>query len=176
MDDKRQLSEQFVQHLTGCQHWLYAYILSLLPDSTVARDVLQQANVAMCRKSEQFVEGTNFDAWACRIAYFEVLTARRDHQRDRHLYDDKLLSELASDAQSQISLVDERMVALEDCLDLLSTRDREVVRQRYSVALSVKQIGEDAGRKAGTVATSLHRIRLTLMKCIDRRLSAGARQ
>lgn len=172
MDNEQKISEQFVRHLTGCQHWLYAYILSLLPDSTAAHDVLQQANVTMWRKAEQFTEGTNFDAWACRVAYYEVLAARRDHQRDRHLYDDQLLSELASEAQSQVSSANEQMVALGDCLDRLSQPQREIIRQRYTTGLSVAQIGEETGRKANAIATSLHRIRHMLMECIDNRLSA----
>ena len=53
---------------------LYAYILQMLPNRADADDVLQRANLVMWTKREELVEGSNFVAWAARIAYFEVLT------------------------------------------------------------------------------------------------------
>jgi RNA polymerase sigma-70 factor (ECF subfamily) len=167
-----QQTERFVQHLTECQHRLYAYILSLWPNPAGARDILQQTNLTLWRKASQLAEDANFDAWACKVAYYEVLGARRDRSRDRHLFDDRLLGELASDAQRQMTDTDERLSALEDCVTRLSTKQRDLVADRYRVGLSVKEIADKCGLKSGTVATSLHRIRRSLMQCIENRLAA----
>ena len=38
-----------------------------------AEDVLQEANLVLWRKFDQYQEGTNFFAWACQIIRYEVL-------------------------------------------------------------------------------------------------------
>ncbi|NLF07145.1 MAG: RNA polymerase subunit sigma-70, partial [Pirellulaceae bacterium] len=56
-------SEQFVRDLTDHQSRMYAYIMAVLGDPNAAGDVLQDANVAIWRKADEFVEGTDFWAW-----------------------------------------------------------------------------------------------------------------
>lgn len=73
-------NEQFVRNLTDHQSRLYAYILAILGDQNAVGDVLQDANVAIWRKADDFVEGTHFWAWVSRIAYFEVLAFRKRRQ------------------------------------------------------------------------------------------------
>jgi RNA polymerase sigma-70 factor (ECF subfamily) len=73
----------FTTHLMAVQRRLYAYILTILPNLSDADDVLQDTNAVLLRKRTQFVAGTEFGAWACRVAYFEVLALRRKRQRER---------------------------------------------------------------------------------------------
>jgi len=62
-----------VRRLTGCQPRLYAYITTLVLDPHEADDVLQQANLVMWEKLDEFLACENFDALACRVAYFQVM-------------------------------------------------------------------------------------------------------
>jgi len=94
MSKTKEQTERFVQQLTGCQTRLYAYILMLLPNHDNAADVLQETNLVLWRKADEFVDGTEFGAWACRIAHFQVLAWLRDAQRDRHVFDPELLGSL----------------------------------------------------------------------------------
>ena len=87
-----------MRDLINCQPALYAYILSLLPNREDANDVLQDANLVMWRRSDEFVEGTNFLAWAYQIARYKVLAHHRDCHRDRHIFDDGLFAQLADQA------------------------------------------------------------------------------
>ena len=73
----KERGDEFIVHLTACQNRLYAYVFSLLPDRERRRDVLQETNLVLWRKSDQFMAGTDFGAWACKVAYFEVLAERR---------------------------------------------------------------------------------------------------
>ena len=66
-------SDQFVEFLTGCQGRVYTYIRTLVPDANGVKDVLQQANLVVWRKTHEFDEGRNPYAWLCRIAYYETL-------------------------------------------------------------------------------------------------------
>ena len=56
--------EQIVQQIAGCQDRLFAYILTLVPRRDVARDILQEANLVLWRRREEFVPGCR----ACRSA------------------------------------------------------------------------------------------------------------
>ena len=90
MDDSAP-SEHFVRELTRCQNGVFAYILSLVGNSDAARDIQQETNVVLWRKVGEFSEGSNFMPWALGIARMQVLSFRRDHQRDRHVFDDQVL-------------------------------------------------------------------------------------
>ena len=60
--------EPFVRRLTECQSRLYAYVLALPADPTSANEVLGETNVTLWRKAAEFQEGSNFGAWAVRVA------------------------------------------------------------------------------------------------------------
>ena len=70
-------SDQFIALLTSAQPVLHGYVFSLLGDETAARDVLQETNLTLWHKADDFVEGTSFPAWAAKVAYFHVLRWRR---------------------------------------------------------------------------------------------------
>ena len=61
-------TERFVNHLTSAQAVLYAYITSLLGDRESAKDVLQETNLVLWRKSAEFDEHKSFAAWSSGIA------------------------------------------------------------------------------------------------------------
>ena len=94
------LPDDFVRRLTDVQDRLYAYILAVLPDRPAAREVLQEANVVMCRKFDSLKPGQDFDAWACQVALYEVRTYRRKLSRDRLIFNDELLELVAEDSET----------------------------------------------------------------------------
>ena len=84
-------SEEFVRLLTEAQGPVYGYLLTLIPDRNRARDLLQETNITLWKKAATFEEGTNFNAWACKIAYFHVLSFRRKMAREKLVFDDDIL-------------------------------------------------------------------------------------
>ena len=91
------LPEPFVRVLLANQGNIHAYLTSLLGNLDQAEEVLQETNVVLCREANQFSTITDFTAWACRIAFFQVLKYRKQCQRDRHWFDDDLLSLIAEE-------------------------------------------------------------------------------
>jgi RNA polymerase sigma-70 factor (ECF subfamily) len=164
-------SDDFVRQMTRCQDRLYAYLRTLLPYGEAAREVLQETNVVLLRKADELAEINNFDAWACRIAYFEALAYRRNFARDRLLFDDELLGQLAQQAAQSTGSPDRRAAALDDCLSHLSAGSRELLTARYAEQRSVQQLAKTHGRPAPTIATQLFRIRRKLLDCVMRKLS-----
>ena len=164
------LKERFVRDLINAQGSIYAYIVSLVPKRDDADDVLQQTNTVLLRKAEEYPRIEDFVAWACRVAYFEVLAQRSRYGRDRLLFDDNLVGLLAEEATRFATGMDRRRHALRKCLELLSQSRRELVMKRYGSAHSVKQIADECGRPVGSIYQTLYRVRAQLLQCIQQRL------
>lgn len=79
-DDNAEFLQEYVKLMTDHQWPLRGFILSLMPGSPDVGDVLQETNLVLWQKRRQFKLGTNFFAWACRIARYEVM-----HHRDQAL-------------------------------------------------------------------------------------------
>lgn len=161
---------QFVMDMIACQRRLYAYVLSVVFDKERARDIVQQTNLVLLEKKAEFQPGTNFGAWACRVAFFEVLADRRRRTRDRHLFDDEIVASLAKQAEEASAHADERVEALEQCLEQLSPENRTLIRDRYSPGGSVAEIAATANKSAAAISSILYRLRSTLVDCIQRKL------
>lgn len=171
----KDLQERFVRNLTGAQPALYAYILSLLPNWNDANDVLQDANLVMWRRWEEFNEGTNFMAWAYKIIRFKVLSLHRDRSRDRHIFDDELFAALADQAERRAADPETTAAFLEDCMEELSPNQRELISQRYAPGGSVQDIARRLGQSAASLSVALSRIRHALLECVRRKLAGRAR-
>ncbi len=161
--------EQFVVELTAVQPRLYAYIVSLTGDQSRARDILQETNLVLWRKVEEFTLGTNFAGWACKVAHYRVLAARRDSAREKVFFSSELLDCLACDLAGRAERFDGRREALQVCLAKLPDRQRDLISRRYTEGLSLRSIAKTLGRTADSVATSLLRIRVALQQCVKRR-------
>ena len=162
--------EDFVRNLTGCQNRLYAYVLSLAPDLEAAREIVQNANVEIWKNAANFTSGTNFEAWACKMAYYAVLAYRRDRGRDRLVFDDDVVESLATSAGQRSDRTTPQSTALEECLARLSPRQHELIKGRYGEGRSLTELAETLGRSAGNLATTLYRIRRALLDCIQGKL------
>ncbi|MBN1912630.1 MAG: sigma-70 family RNA polymerase sigma factor [Pirellulales bacterium] len=171
MLDSHSLPESFVQKLLTCQGSIFAYAVSLLGDPEGAEEVLQEVNVVLCRQAEQSETVTNFTAWACKIAYFEILSYRKRHQRDRHKFDDRLLDLLAEEAVPHTDRFEERRRALTECLHQLPRAQRSMILRRYGRDGSVQQMAKELSRSPGSISLTLFRLRRALLKCIDRRVA-----
>ena len=169
------LSEEFVTQVAGSQRPLYAYIRSLIGPWGEPEDILQEVNLVLCRKAPEYDGRGRFLTWACRIAYFQVLAHLKQRQRDKHLYiDEGLLGDLAGPLADDVERLDGRLEALRHCLTKLPPRSRRLITARYARGGSVQKVAAEAGRPAGSVRVTLHRIRLLLLACINRTLAAKA--
>ena len=62
-------TERFIRCLTDHQSRLFAYLVALLGDVHEARNVLQETNLELWRKSADFADGSDFSAWSRRVAH-----------------------------------------------------------------------------------------------------------
>jgi len=170
-----ELKRQFLPLLTQHQRRIFAYIYTLIPNRADAEDLLQETSLTLWEKFETFEPGTDFFAWACRIAYWKVRNARRKHARSPIIQDERLMESLCEKLAKKQNELDRRHEALAVCLNKLSERDRRLIASRYESGTTVKELAERAGRKVDAMYKTLSRIRCALMVCVSTRVKeAGA--
>jgi RNA polymerase sigma-70 factor, ECF subfamily len=160
---------EFIYQLTDWQNRLFGYLVTLLGDLHDARDVLQETNLVLWQKIGEFEPGSDFGAWARKIAYFQALAFLRDRKRDRHLFDDELLARFAEE-ETDTAQEEEVALALRDCLARLPTGQRKLVSTRYREGGSIKQLARVFGKKESAIKMTLMRIRQALLACVELKL------
>jgi len=165
-------SEEFIHLFTRHQRQLYLLILAQLGRLQEAEEALQETNVVILSKHHQFVPGTNFFAWAAQVAHYEVLKSRQKRQRDRLRFSDEFVDAVATEVESQVSDLELRREALQDCMGKLREKDRELIRKRYQPGASGRDEAENLGRPANSLYQSIGRIRRSLFECIRRRMAS----
>lgn len=164
---ERSKVERFALLLGTCQRRVFLYALSLLHHAADAEEVLQETNLVLWRKFDEYRPDTDFSAWACRIAHYEVLKLRQRQGRE-HLLSSEFIEALAAEANAAVDRSEERREALRQCLGKLSEKDRHLVAERYRPGATTRGVAEALGRSFQGTRKSLHRIRLALMECIQR--------
>jgi RNA polymerase sigma-70 factor, ECF subfamily len=164
--------DEFLLLFARAQRRIHAYILALVFDANSAADLLQEVNIVLWRKFDQYQSGTNFFAWAREIARLSVLRHRQTTAARIVTLDPQVLDELAERFADATSLGEEdrRQEALTNCLEKLSDADRELILARYRPGASVKAIAERSQRTVNSVSQSLSRIRRLLAECVGRTL------
>ena len=161
----------FVSLLTKHQPELWSYIITLMPGDPDAADILQKTNLVLWTKQQQFKPDTNFRAWAFAIARFEVLAHLKKHKRQGIvLLDHELLEIVAQEAPEALSPSDQRLAALERCLNKLRPQDRELLDHRYRSNLGLDEFAAKVGRSVSALSVTLHRLRGNLRKCVQDQL------
>ena len=64
-----------------------------------------------------------------------------------------------------------RLVALENCLHKLPSRDRRFIAMRYQLQLSVQDIAHKCKKTPNAISHVLFRIRAALAECVERALA-----
>ncbi len=159
-------SPEFVQLLTASQSRIYAYILSLVLEPSRADDILQCTNLVLWEKQDEFEPGSNFIAWSFRVAYFQVLAYRKQQQRERLVFDDDLLGDLARVASETDETFEARQRLLRRCLEKLNEYQRGFIRRRYAAGSSLEMIARQTGKQVNAVKQVLFRARRDLIDCI----------
>lgn len=166
MDDR---TRQATRLWTLAQPVVSAYIVSVVRDFAARDDVLQETAVAVLESFGRYDPDRPFVAWALGIAQNQVRLYFRRVQRDRLVFDEEVLVQLAT-AFEEIPVEEHRALGrLRGCLGQLEGRARELCELRYGRDLKPAAIAEALGMSANTVAKALQRIRDQLRSCIERK-------
>lgn len=169
-------TETFVRLLGQSQRRLSAFVFTLVPIGVDAEEILQETNLVLWREFDRFQLGSNFLAWASKVAFHQVLAYRKRKRRDRLCFSEAFLSAVADEVVESSDLLERRHRAMGDCIQKLPPRHQHLVRRRYFDQKSVEFIASETGRTVGAVYRVLSRIRQMLHDCVSRRLVQEARR
>ncbi len=161
-----------VAQLINCQDRLYAYILVLIGDPSIAEDVLQETNLAATERLADVEQIADFTAWVFGVARNQVHAWRRRQGRERLQFCDELLELLADEMPAATADLSLRQQALRGCLADLPGEQRELILRRYAPDATVQGLAAELKRTVGVVSQTLYRIRLALLHCIQGKLTA----
>lgn len=163
---------EFVELYSRFYPRLQYYLMALLPSANDAADVLQESSLVLWRKFASYESGTNFYAWACKIARLQALKFRNRVGRSAKLLDDAILEKLSEEAMGDEIDPAASLEALAYCLERLSERNRSLIRRRYQPNISVRELAAEVGCSANALSKLLGKIRRLLMDCVERKLSS----
>lgn len=172
MSDSPDETTKFLELLTAHERMLSLYVHGLVPRDGAAEDILQQTKLLLWKHFNDFTPGTNFTAWARKIAFHQILTHRRQRKRDHLCLDEEALEALGNAVSELAAEPTSRAEALSECLRRLPGEHRQLVMLRYYEELEVGQIAERVGRTEGAVYRALSRVRMTLMECVQKKVEA----
>ena len=161
----------YVEQMIAHQDKLRAFIYSLMPGNPQVGDVLQNTNAVLWQKRSRFKAGTNFTAWAFKIARIQVMHQLDRAKRDgRLVFSGKLVDAIAEDTRSR-EAYDRVLRALENCMEKLTDHQRSLIRARYTPGQSLEKHASETGRSPGSLRIALHRIRDLLRRCVENTLA-----
>jgi RNA polymerase sigma-70 factor (ECF subfamily) len=155
---------EFVKHRSN----LFAFVLSIVRDFAFAEEVLQEVAVVVCDQWEDFQPGTNFGAWASRIARNKIFNLNRVSRRELLLSPEAIAGiERAAEAEPETSSLD----AVRKCLEGVTDRIRSVLLMRYREGLSGAEIARRTKSTVTAVHMALSRARSVLARCVEARVA-----
>ena len=163
--------------LGDLQTELQAYVAAVSGDPTSAADIVQEANMIIWQKRDEFVQEKegDFRAWAFRIAYFKALAHRRDKARQGWLvFSDEVMLEIAGTAEIMVRKQSQRMEALQICLTKLNPGQRHLLKRVYGEGLTVPEYATEINASPAAIYKTLQRLRKTLRDCIVRTLNISS--
>lgn len=166
-------SAKFIAEFTRCQRQLHAFVLSMIWHPVEADDVLQETNLVLWQKAAEFDDARPFMPWAIRFAQLQSLAhlKRLHRQHGRLLIDDDLAKIMADEAAAEEPIYEARRIALANCLQKLTARQRELVWRRYEPDATVTHMATAANIAPKALSERLRRIRHTLLECVRKTLA-----
>lgn len=168
-------TELFVQLVTQYQQRLQLFIASLVSNRADADEILQETNLILWRKFDEFRPGSDFRAWAFQVAYNRVKAFHERHGRDRLRFGPEITERLATIAASAVERPSE-IDALVLCKERLNAQDRDLIERRYEPGATVASVAADVGRSVAAVYKAVVRIRRVLYECVQRAMRREERQ
>jgi RNA polymerase sigma-70 factor, ECF subfamily len=163
-------TESFVQLVTQYQQRVHLFILSLVSNRADAEEILQETNLILWRKFDEFRPGSDFRAWAFQVAYNKIKSFYERQGRQRLRFGPSVMDRLATIAATVPDQLPVALEALDVCKKQLSEQDRDLIERRYEPGATTVSVAADVGRSVAAVYKSVVRIRRALHECIQRAL------
>ena len=134
-------------------------------------DILQNVFVKVYKNLKSFDETKKFSSWIYRISHNEAVNYLKKRNKKRFIsWEDIFLGENSIEAKSDDKspienwLTKERKIEVDEAIEKLPKRYKEVLMLRYFSDKSYEEIGKVLGKSVNTVGTLLNRAKKKLLK------------
>lgn len=165
-------TEEFVRLLMTNERRIFVFLLTLLPNMSDAEDVLQETSIVLWRKFSEYRSDASFTAWAFGIAHNVARNHVAKQHRCRLRFDDQLFDVVAAESESLCAELDFGRAALADCVDQLTSSDKELLERRYEPGATIRSVALAVGRPIEGMYKAMRRIHDALFDCVNRKLTA----
>jgi len=160
--------EAFRQFYEATSAHLYPVALRILRDEGTATDCLQDAYLKIWRKASEYQVGRLPMAWAAAVVRYQAIDLLRRLPKDQPEWEEPNWEreDLGIDTEFAPLYAAERR-RLEDCLQRLSTDQRQAIVQAFYRAATYEEVASHFATALGTVKSWIRRGLLTLRDCLD---------
>lgn len=161
----------FIKLYLANERRIYGFVRALIPNWNDVDDIIQETASVMWSKFDQFEKGTNFSAWALKIAHNQVLNYCKTRKKDRLCFSETALEGIASKSMNDIQNTDERLSLLRKCLQKLQSGELSLIQMRYEPGGSTKSVSQQTGKNLHVLYRHLNKIHAKLLMCIRRTMA-----
>jgi RNA polymerase sigma-70 factor (ECF subfamily) len=159
---------EFVRLLGENQRRISLYIMGLVPNWNDAEEIVQETTVVLWQGFAKFETGTNFAAWACKVAYFRVLAWRKRKTREKLQFSSEFLETISEELAADPERREDRERRLAECVEKLPPDQQTVILLRYGEGCEIEDLAQRVGRTVAASYRLLSRIRHNLFECVGR--------
>lgn len=141
---------------------LIRYVIGLVGDINIAREIVQDVFLRLCASQREQVE-PHLASWLFRVSRNAAIDHLRKEKRMQTMDLNGIDQLVGSDRDSQVGPLDSDSMVRSEAnasvmcqLQRLSPNHQEVIRLRFENQLSYKQIAEITGRTTSSVGFMIH--------------------
>ena len=170
-EDEIDARVQLTRHWLEAEPSVQAFVFAAVSRVQDAEDVVQQVALTVARRFEEYDGSRPFVAWALWLAKSRITDYYRKQGRERLVFSEALMDQLAEVLVQQQPERTARQEALERCLEKLPEKSRQLLALRYEDDAPMERVAEAIESSAGAVRVMLFRIRNLVADCVNNELS-----
>ncbi|MBL8798681.1 MAG: sigma-70 family RNA polymerase sigma factor [Planctomycetia bacterium] len=165
--------QRFLRHYLASEREVFRTVAALIPNVEDARDVVQQATLALWERFGDYDPSRPFSPWACTFAQNLAKQWLTRHQRWQAVLNRGLVDELTRRREELLPEMDSRFRHLEECLGKLPEEQRGLIEGYYQRRAPIETLAQEVGRTVDAVYKMLQRLRTALRGCIEKSAQLG---
>lgn len=163
----------FIKLYLANERRIYGFVRALVPNWSDIDDIIQETAAVLWSKFDQFEKGTNFPAWALKIARYQILNYYKTQRNDKLYFSEEVVELLADKSLTKNPNHDERLSVLKKCLQKLKQYELSLIQMRYEPGSSTKLVAKQTGKELHVLYRLFNKIHAKLLMCIRQTLAEG---
>lgn len=163
-------SKEFASLLLQHQRKLTVLLRCLVFEKQAIPDLLQEVNVLLLDKEDEYDPEYDFFPWASMFARFVAKSYLRDQNRSKMRLDDQAINNLLCSSEQYLDgeEYEAQRQMLRSCVEKLPKKHKSIFDLHYAQKLKPSQIAGKLQKKPNAIRQILHRIRLVIIQCVEK--------